>query len=292
MLGGASLVKALLPVTFLLASISSVAAHPGVGIFMDGKGNVYYTDLRQVWKISPDGARSVAVPNVHTHELYVDPGGNLYGEHLWYEGEATDKWGHRVWRLGADGTLVDVIPARRGFRDDYEDFHFVHDAKGNAYWVDRGDPAIIRRRSPEGIMTQVARASFQDIRWMTAAADGTVYLVDLYDLVRVTPDGAARTVARDLADRIWSKLFFRDRHALMGLWTDAQGSVYVANFSGRVVKRVGPDGAVEVVAESPLPWSPTGGLVAPDGALWILEYSGGAARVRRIGKDGRDAVFE
>jgi len=30
-------------------------AHPGIGIVKDSKGNIFYTDLKQVWKISPDG---------------------------------------------------------------------------------------------------------------------------------------------------------------------------------------------------------------------------------------------
>lgn len=127
---------------FFFAS-SIAAAHPGVGIVMDSKGNVYYTDLKQVWRIAPDGKRSIAVRDVHTHELYIDRQDNLYGEHLWYEGDATKKWGHRVWRLSPDGTLTDIIPARRGFLDDYDDFHFVHDQNGTMYWAVRGDVKVV-----------------------------------------------------------------------------------------------------------------------------------------------------
>ncbi len=54
-------------------------AHPGVGIVKDSKGNIYYTDLKQVWKITK-GNKTVVVPDVHTHELYVDQNDNLYGE--------------------------------------------------------------------------------------------------------------------------------------------------------------------------------------------------------------------
>ncbi len=58
-----------LPVLFLLTA--SVSGHPGVGIVMDSRGNIFYTDLKQVWKISPEGRKSIAVANVHTHELYL-----------------------------------------------------------------------------------------------------------------------------------------------------------------------------------------------------------------------------
>jgi hypothetical protein len=50
----------------------TAAAHPGIGIVMDSRGNVFYTDLSHVWKVEPGGAKSIAVRGVHTHELYID----------------------------------------------------------------------------------------------------------------------------------------------------------------------------------------------------------------------------
>lgn len=97
----------------LISSFS--IAHPGVGIVQDSKGNIFYTDLKHVWKIQTDGKKSIAVQNVHTHELFMDEHDNLFGEHLWYEGEETDKWGHYVWRLSADGKFEKIIPDSEGF---------------------------------------------------------------------------------------------------------------------------------------------------------------------------------
>jgi hypothetical protein len=70
-------------------SISAAYAHPGIGIVVDSRGNVFYTDLQQVWRLAPDGKLEVAVPGVHAHELCLDASDNLYGEHLWYEGDRT-----------------------------------------------------------------------------------------------------------------------------------------------------------------------------------------------------------
>jgi streptogramin lyase len=267
-----------------------VLAHPGIGIVMDSRGDVFYTDLKQVWRIAPDGTKSVAVPNVHTHELCLDSAGNLYGEHLWYEGDATKQWGHRVWRRSPDGKVVDIVPARKGFLTDYS---FVRDRQGNMYWADRGEKSTaIRRRSADGAMTTLATAPFRDVRWMTVTPDGVVYLIDYHDLVRVAPDGSVATVARDLSER--SRLQFQvdDRHALMGLFAAGDGSVYVADYAGRAVKKVSPKGPTSVAARTSGLWSPTGVMVAPSGDLWILEYSlSGSARVRRIAKNGSARVF-
>ncbi len=288
--------KRLLWTTALLLAAAPAGAHPSVSVVMDSRGNVYYSDLKQVWKIAPDGKKSIAVANVHTHELYVDAEDNLYGEHLWYEGEAIDKWGHYVWRLGADGKLTKSIPPRQGFRDDYRDFSFVRDRAGNMYWAEReARPIVIRRVALDGKATDLgADAGLSDVRWMTATPDGTVYFTDGPDLVRIAPDGKATRLARGLKERRWSQplTWFNDTHNLMGLWTDARGNVYVAGYGARKVKRVSPEGRVEVVRESPLGWAPTGGMVAPNGDLWLLEYADPfAVRVRRIRRDGTETTY-
>jgi hypothetical protein len=263
-------------------------AHPGVGIVMDSRGNVFYTDLARVWRIAPDGARTVAVPNVHTHELCLDAQGNLYGEHLWYEGESTNRWGHRVWRRSPDGTVTNVVPAREGFRTDYS---FVRDVAGNMYSTApaagaSGAPhaTAFLRRSPDGTITSIARCSdCRNVRWMTATADGILYFIDTGDLREISPAGRIRTLARDLAAGARSVPQREDWRLVMGLWTDAARDVYVAVYGLRQVKRVSPEGRVDVVATSAFPWAPSGGLIAPNGDLWLLESTfANAVRVRHV----------
>jgi len=265
-----------------------VHAHPGVGIVEDSKGTIYYTDLRQVWKLAPDGSSSIAVPSVHTHELWIDTQDNLYGEHLWYDGEEKNTWGHRVWRRRADGTIENYIPARKGFRDDYDDFHFVRDGGGTMYWVERGSPCVVRKRAPGGPAVAIARARFRNVRWMTVTPQGTVYLVDLHDLVRVDPGGAVRTIARNIAENRQSLLGGIDQHAVMGLWSDRAGNVYAAVYADSVVRKFTPDGTMTEVARSTYPWGPTGGVMGADGDLWVLEaHMPDAVRVRRYAAPGR-----
>jgi streptogramin lyase len=258
---------------------------------MDSRGNVYYSDLARVWKISSDGRKSVAVDGVHTHELSLDSQGNLYGEHLWYEGEATKRWGHRVWRRSPDGSVTDVYQARPGFRTDYS---FVRDAAGSMYWTERErSPTLFRKRTVgEAVSTVAECPRCLDVRWMTAAPDGTLYFVDGRDLYEISPAGAVRLRARGLGRSTLLRPQAGGRHVVMGLWTDAARNVYAAVYGTGEVKRITPDGRVTVVTRSPLPWSPSGGMVGPDGSLWILEYSiTNAVRLRRIDRTGRVAVF-
>lgn len=275
----------------LLLSVVTAAAHahPGIGIVEDRHGNVFFTDTKQVWKIAPDGRMSVAVPGVHTHELCVDSGGNLYGEHLWYEGDAIGRWAHRVWRLSPDGTISDVIPTRNGFLADYS---LVRDHAGNMYWADRGTATVIRKRSPEGAITTHATADFRAVGWMTATPDGTLFLMDAGDLRRVSPDGQTTTIATRLSGQNPPPEGVRDLNYHMGLWTHEDGGVYVAVAAERQVLRVDLAGNARVVARSVDPWSPSGGMFDRDGHLWLLEYDPtNAVRVRRLDQTGSERVF-
>ena len=98
---------------------NSLSAHPGIGIVKDSHGNIYYTDLKQIWKIAQDGIKTIVVNNVHSHELFMDANDDLYGEHVWYNGESLDTWGYYTWCLRHTGKLDTIIKPIEGFLTDY-----------------------------------------------------------------------------------------------------------------------------------------------------------------------------
>src|SRR6476661_357768 len=157
---------------FVLLPISRAAAHPGVGIVMDRQGNVFYTDLFRVWRITPDGRKSVVVPDVHTHELSIDSAGNVFGEDLKYIGD--DKWRHRIWRRSADGRVSDVVPWTEGF---WREYGFVHDAAGAMYWVRCPERVCtIRKRTAAGRVSDVAPGTryADNINWIARGPAGSL----------------------------------------------------------------------------------------------------------------------
>jgi len=261
-----------------LLAAASVLAHPPVSVVFDSRGNLYYSDLDRVWRIAPDGKRTVAVKNVHTHELAIDAQDNLYGEHLWYEGERVDKWGHYVWRLSRDGQLRRIIPSREGFLKNYS---FVRDRAGNMYWADRGQYGFIRRKAADGTIRAIAQG-LKKVRWMHATPGGTLYLVDGRDLVQIRDKKVTR-IAKNLAGTSFVRPQADLQHALMGIWTDRQENVYVADNANGEVKRITQNGSIRTVARSRWPWAPTGGAFARNGDLWLLETSAtNQVRVRRV----------
>lgn len=254
---------------------TSASAHPAVGVVVDSKGNIFYSDLRQIWRLAANGALGIAVPNVHSHELYMDANDNLYGEHVWYNGERLNTWGSRVWRRSPDGRVVDVVPPHGGFN---ENWGAVHDAAGNIYIVHRPNQQTTTLIKCAPACRPFSSHHFENIRFMTATPSGTLYIVDLVDLVKVTPDGRAIVVARNLSAK-------RENHQVLGVWTDRYENVYVADYGDRSVKRVDKQGHVDVVARSSFPWAPSGGTFMRNGDLIVLETKvtvGDETRVVRV----------
>jgi hypothetical protein len=263
--------KRLLLLLLLLPAVAG--AHPGWGIVLDRLGNLFYTDLEQVWRVDAAGRKTIAVAHVHTHELALDQAGNLYGEDSRYE---NGRWRHRLWQRSPAGRLSDVRPWTDGFREDYG---IVRNAAGTTYFlrhVEGQNNQVYQRTAAGQLRRLVPNYTFPYIvNQLAVAPDNSVYVASGGELLRIDTRGSVRTVARNLAPT-------NDRHALMGIWPDAHGNVYVADLEGRRYLRVRANGKVETLMTSPKPWQPTGIVQAADGTFRVLEYADATARVRRI----------
>ena len=117
---------------------------------------------------------------------------------------------------------------------------------------------------------------------MACTPNGPVYFLKGGVLCRLAPTGQLTRLTGHLG---YSP---RASHALMGLWTDARGRVYVANARENIVQRVATDDTVTTVATGSATWTASGGTVTRAGDLWLLEYTiGNDVRVRRIAGAGK-----
>lgn len=264
-----------------IGAFRPAVAHPSVGIVIAPDGDVFYSDLTHVWRIAKNGVKSIAVPNVHTHELYIDGSGTLFGEDSdWLGG---DRYRHRIWSRRAVGSISDVVPWTNGF---WRSYGLTRDESGAMYWLNcpAQQTCTINKRERSGRMiTAKTKGNVNlSITWLAASKNGDVYF---------TGDGELRRLRGNRIEKIARISSAEGRHALMGISFDAAGNTYVANYFERTVVRVTPSRAVEVVAKSSAPWGPTAVAVAPRGELWILEYAETEARVRRIDRLGVSTVF-
>src|SRR5918997_3763310 len=99
------MIRALATTILAIASIcilstAKAQAHPAWGIAVDPHGQVYFSDLKTIWKIDAHGKLSVfrAEGDWHTHDLNIDQAGNLYGADNSYE-PATRRFFSAVWKM-------------------------------------------------------------------------------------------------------------------------------------------------------------------------------------------------
>jgi hypothetical protein len=248
-------------------------AHPGIGIVKDRKGTIYYTDLHQVWKIEK-GKRSVAVPDVHTHELWVDRNDALHGEGGYYD-SGSEKFYHYLWVRHADGRIDTTMSMRRAYQQ--QDFSLARDREGNEYYVKRTlalpDTVHLFRRTPGGAERVFATGNFGAVNWVHPQEDGSLLYVSRNALYRVDASGSTKLLKSGLANKKPTFGFSGNNVMTWGAWPDAAGNFYVAVFSDQAVKKIDRQGNMTEVYRSSGKWTPLHGLFDNQKELWVLETS-------------------
>ncbi|CAN5727536.1 hypothetical protein BH20VER1_BH20VER1_17250 [soil metagenome] len=280
-------------------------AHEAWGIVVDERGQLYFSDVpsNTIWRLTVDRQLEVAARDKHSHALVIDSAGNIYGTH--HPGEEPVR---SVWRLSPDGRLTDVAPPTPDFPLHLQSF--TMDADGNMFsenpFRSDHDEFLLLRRTPDGAVSRVAgsrrgfadgrgaEAQFTRIDGMTLGPDGALYVTDGPFVRRITADGSVTTLHKEpLTTTRWDE-------DLMGLAVHENGSVYVADYSGRRVIELLPNGSTGRVHGVPgLLWSVTG-VTFHKGDIYILDHLrlplvilgnlqiGPYIRIRKISADNRE----
>lgn len=252
----------------LFLCVSAALADPGNGIVADKKGNIFYTDLAKVWKIDAQGSKTIAVPNVHTHELYMDSAGNLFGEHLWYNGEAANSWGHYVWRLNTSGKLEKVKKDTTGFLEWYS---FVRDEAGNMYWLENSIPSNFWKITPAGERKLLGSIALRNIGRLHYHK-GTLYFYNRDDVYTLREGDSIRLLR--------SKLYApaagtnnQCERCIESIWTDTADNLYIAVSGNKRIRKIDKQGKISTSYTSSGGWYPVGGAFSANNTLWVLEYN-------------------
>jgi len=142
---------------------AEVAAHPATGIVVNRQGQVFFSDLETVWKLSNDGKLSVfraGVSGRHVHELAIDEQDNIYGADISYE-PATKKWISDVWKMTPDGKLTYLLAPTT---DPPAGMNIWRDKAGNMFSVDQNNhtktQTLLLMRTPDGKVTTFAGSAY------------------------------------------------------------------------------------------------------------------------------------
>ncbi len=257
--------------------LPSVSAHPGWGIRVDSEGEIFFSDVdrNRVWKISRRGTLFPIVKGKHSHDLFLDQGDNLFGEHVYYEA-ATGQWISSQWQLTAKERLVELSgPTANPPRGT----GLLRDATGNVFSVERDAQHIrLLKRAPDGQVTVLAggerghvdgqgeQAKFTLVEAIVLGGDGALYMRDGACIRRVQMDGTVTTIG----DCPLAGLARSENPRILGLATDTHGNVFVADTEQGVVRKIGTDNRVTVMLETGRLWRPTGVTVFND-ELYVLE---------------------
>jgi hypothetical protein len=273
-----------------LALASAMAgAHPPRGIAVTTDGRVYLSDLERIWSIAPNGRTAVIRPSVggHTHELFLDEGGHLFGEDSFYD-PATARYRAALWMRAPDGRYsVTYGPTDRpswgagAFRDRLGCSLLAQESRTRALLLHRlcpggqpqllSDASAMKQAGPLQLLSNVGGAAF--------GPDGSFYFRHRDIVQRLRAGDRLVTAATGFAPERF------------GIAVDEAGALYVAEHGRRRIVRVQPNGRRSVPITAEAPWGPTG-VAARAGALYVLEVTDHAAgrptrfRVRRLGRDG------
>jgi sugar lactone lactonase YvrE len=272
---------------------SSVLGHPGSGIVVDRRGNVYFTDTGLgVWKIDKQGRLS-RHPGTALHFMAIDLDGRL----------VTTRWpvfrepSAVIERVGADPTLL------LG-----SDFPLTVGRDGSLYYPDLGgdDRVQVIRVTPSGgksaLATLPSVSDGKPLRWLNGIAagpDGFIYYSEDRAVRRISPQGVITTIADGVS--VPDCVQFRGSSHLgpwlRGLDVARDGTVYVAASGCHAALKIAATGTVTPILRTVTPWTPTG--VAVQGKdVYVLEYfytesndrRDWIPRVRKLSGDGRAQI--
>jgi sugar lactone lactonase YvrE len=279
--------------TLAFLAIASLSAHPGSGIAVDRRGQVYFADTGGgVWKI--DSSRRVTqVDPTRFHWLAIDLDGRFA------KGRMPTAPGGDFVRAGVDPTLIMS-----------SDFPVVIGQDGAFYYPAPSGPnkrVQLLRLAPNGdrsvLATLPAATESGPLAWingLAAGPDGSIYYSENQAVRRVSARGEISTVAAKVSVADCIDVPGNERGVgvfLRGLAITPDGTVYVAAAGCGAVLRISSSG-VTVIHRTTPPWSPTAVAVAgPD--VFVLEYLHTATedrqawlpRVRQLHANGTSTIL-
>jgi sugar lactone lactonase YvrE len=311
-------------------AISAQLSGP-VGVAVDTFGDLFIADTRnnRVREVTPDGVIRTVAGN-GTRGLEGDGGPATSAQLFYPTGLAVDASGNlfivdsnRVRRVTPDGVIRTVAGGLQdGFGGDGGPALSAHlsapagvalDAFGNLFIADSYNFRV-RKITPDGVIRTVAGnglvgfsgdggpATSAQVFPMSVAVDGAgnLFIADLYNVRKVTPDGLIRTIAGNGTNSFSGDGGTATSAQLDSPWrvaVDGSDNLFIADYGNRRVRKVTPDAVITTVAgngmygnaedgvqatSSPLqPWS-----IAADRSGNIFIADTGVFIVRKVTPDG------
>ncbi len=183
-----------------------------------------------------------------------------------------NQWQHKIQKItaqetvttmagGAGGGFVDGTGSSAGF---YLPTDVAVDATGNVFVVDQGNNAI-RKVTPSGVVTTFAggtqgsangvgtAASFSNPNGIAIDNTANLYVADMGNFMirKITPAGVVTTVAglgNPSVGEVDGPVSIATFATPMSVAVDANGVIYVADYTGNKIRKISTDGIVSTLA--------------------------------------------
>jgi len=266
--------------------VNTAAAHPGSGIVADRQGQIYFVDTGAgVWKIDVHGVLT-QLPGPRFHWMTIDPD-NRFAKTPMPSGP-----GWEIARVGANPTLFVA-----------SDFPIAIDGDGDLVYPapTEKEGVQIRRMTPAGTTSVLARLTVRWVNGLAAGPDGSLYFTEDRTIKRIDKQGRVVTVVAGVTVDGCVSIPGNEAEVgpyLRGFDVDKDGTIFVAAAGCGSVLKITADGKVTTLFQTAAPWSPTA-VVHVGGDLYALEYLHTATedrrawrpRVRKISPDGKSAII-
>ena len=281
-----------LALAFSAASLlpMSAVAHPGSGIVVDRRGQVYFLDTGAgLWKIDTRGA----LTNISAHRFHwmtIDSNNRFHNVRL----PSSPDW--EIARAGDDSGLFLA-----------SDFPIAMGRDGNLYYpsLEPGSGLQIMRLTPSGQTSVLAtlpagtgKGPLRHINGLAAGPDGSLYYTENNAIGLISRQGQVSVVVADITLARCASIPGNEPPLLRGLAVNARGTISVAAAGCGSVLKITPDRQVTTLVQLQSPWSPTA-VALLDSHVYVLEYLHTASedrrawlpRVRKISPDGKSAII-
>jgi hypothetical protein len=276
---------------------SGVLAHPGSGIVVDSRGDVFVADIsRGLLKFTPDGKVTVVLPEAG-HWLTLD-GDKKFAR---MDFQRSDHWPRWFKHRNPPGSEIALV-------SDGGSPLVIH-RDGNLYYVANDEQMIpgglqIGRLSPDGTLTLVAptlKARAQQlggIKGLASGPDDSIYAVTPGAVLNVKLDGSFTIVKQSMVPPDCDRYLppntpAAHRPFLTGVAVSSRGDIYLAATGCRSVLKLDRSGRLSTMVKAEAPWSPTGVALYGDD-VYVAEWTNAHSeqhdyrpRVRKVGRDGK-----
>ena len=252
---------------FCLLFIQSAAGQNTASMVMDSAGNIYYTDLKDIWKMDQSGKSKILFSNASSPLLYIHRNRQLCGI-------ALQEQQFLPWCATNEKTLIQYDTNSKSIQAPV----FTFDAAGNQYFLENGTTNTIKKRNQQGSDSILTTTTLQEIESLYLGAKNILYFTHKDQLYCLPPGEAIEQIAKDLIDTTAEN---PSLHKLHRIWSDGKKNLYVA--TGGVIKQIDHRRLVTTVYKSTGIWYPADGIIDAQGNFFVLEYNNNdEARVNKI----------